>query len=131
MEFMHARFAKNGYEVSSAGDRRFSAFFARMPDGRTIEEHYQCDVKGYDVGGRNWRLGKGRPPKWEMSREALFAEYKALWKVWLEKNPGAASFLVDLAADAGGRITLTDRFATGEVNQARALAELMNERNGA
>ena len=55
-----ARRDKNGYEVSSKGDKRFSALYARMLDGRTIEEHYQCDVKGYDVGGTNWKLGKGK-----------------------------------------------------------------------
>ena len=27
-----------GYEVSTQGDKRFSALVARMPDGRTIEE---------------------------------------------------------------------------------------------
>jgi hypothetical protein len=51
-----------GYEVSSIGDRRFSALFALMPDGRTIEQWYQCDIKGYDIGGRNWKLGNGQPP---------------------------------------------------------------------
>ena len=32
---------KGGYECSSKGDKRFSALFAVMPDGRTIEQHYQ------------------------------------------------------------------------------------------
>lgn len=40
-----------GYEVSSHGDKRFSAFNAIMSDGRSIECHYQCDVKGV----RYWR----------------------------------------------------------------------------
>lgn len=39
----------DGYECSSAGDFRFSAFYAIMPDGRSIEQHYQCDVKGYPI----------------------------------------------------------------------------------
>lgn len=39
----------NFYEVSSKGDKRFSAFYARLKDGRTIEEAYQLDVKGYRV----------------------------------------------------------------------------------
>lgn len=30
-----------GYEVSTHGDKRFSAFCALMPDGRSIEMHYQ------------------------------------------------------------------------------------------
>ena len=51
-----------GYECSSKGDSRFSAFNAIMPDGRTIEQHYQCGVKGYQPGGTNWKLGKGKPP---------------------------------------------------------------------
>lgn len=54
----------------------FSAFNAIMPDGRSIEQHYQCDVKGYDPGGRNWRLGKGRPPL-DTSKD-LWGEYLAL-----------------------------------------------------
>lgn len=33
---------RGGYEVSSKGDRRFSALIALMPDGRTIEQWYQC-----------------------------------------------------------------------------------------
>ena len=61
-EYSWKRFSKIGYEVSSSGDRRFSAMSAKMPDGRTIEMHYQCDIKGYDSKGYNWRLGKGKPP---------------------------------------------------------------------
>lgn len=68
-----------GYEVSSRGDSRFSALFARMPDGRSIESHYQCDVKGYSPGSNNWRLGKGKPPL-DKSKD-LWAEYMALWSV--------------------------------------------------
>lgn len=48
---------RGGYEVSSKGDKRFSAFNAIMPDGRSIEEIYQCDCKHFDPGGTNWRLG--------------------------------------------------------------------------
>ena len=36
---------KGGYEVSSKGDNRFSAFSARMPDGKSIEHHHQvCNI---------------------------------------------------------------------------------------
>ena len=38
------RHSRPGYEVSSKGDKRFSAFFARLPNGKTIEFMYQCDV---------------------------------------------------------------------------------------
>ena len=40
----------NGYEVSTKGDDRFSALRAKLNDGRTIEEAYQLDVKGYRKG---------------------------------------------------------------------------------
>lgn len=50
------------YEVSTKGDSRFSALNARLVDGRTIEEAYQLDVKGYRRFGNDWRLGKGKAP---------------------------------------------------------------------
>ena len=57
--FTYARYG--GYECSSHGDKRFSALFAKLADGRTIEMHYQCDVKGYQPGGigtmRDWMSG--------------------------------------------------------------------------
>lgn len=37
-----------GYEVSSHGDRRYSAFHARLRDGRTIEEVYQPALRAFD-----------------------------------------------------------------------------------
>lgn len=47
-----------GYNVSSTGDRRFSALYAILSDGRCIEAHYQCDVKGYDPGGMGLEEGE-------------------------------------------------------------------------
>lgn len=111
-----------GYECSSKGDKRFSAFYAVLPDGRTIEEHYQCDVKGYDPSGRNWRLGKGKPP---INRQRdMWSAYLLLWAVWASHNPELISELKELA-DKHNRI-LSDRFATTDINQARALAEILN-----
>ena len=46
-KFSYARTANNSYEVSTAGDSRFSALNAKLKDGRTIEEAYQLDIKGY------------------------------------------------------------------------------------
>jgi hypothetical protein len=57
-----ARHYTGGYECSSSGDRRFSALSARLRDGRTIEEAYQLDLKGYRKYGNDWRLGKGKLP---------------------------------------------------------------------
>lgn len=116
-----------GYECSSRGDRRFSAFFALMPDGRAIEEHYQCDVKGYDPGGKNWRLGKGKPTLRGQSREELWQAYLGLWRTYCEANPGLLDELARKCAPAGW--VLSDTFASSSINQAHALATLLNERN--
>lgn len=111
-----------GYECSSKGDRRFSAFNARLPDGRTIEEHYQCDVKGYDPGGTNWRLGKGKPAL-EPDKD-LWSCYLILWTVWAMHNPALIQELKTCADQTNG--VLSDCFASTPVNQARALAALLN-----
>jgi hypothetical protein len=118
-----ARKAENGkgYEVSSKGDRRFSALSARLADGRTIEEAYQLDVKGYREHGNDWRLGKGKAPLRDMSPDQSYAEYKALWQQWADENP----FLIqDLQTKCSGKL-LTDMFAKTDINQARALYEIL------
>jgi hypothetical protein len=110
------------YEVSSKGDARFSALRARLGDGRTIEEAYQLDVKGYRAHGSDWRLGKGKPPLRDDTD--LWAEYLALWRRWARDN---AALLDELTERARGR-TLTDCFASTDISQARALATLLAER---
>jgi hypothetical protein len=112
-----------GYECSSKGDRRFSAFFARMSDGRTIEEHYQCDIKGYQPGGTDWSLGKGKPGL-HPDRD-LWEGYLNLWKLWASDHPQEMSELKFRAESRGN--TLSDCFAKTSVNQARALAFILNE----
>jgi hypothetical protein len=114
-----------GYEVSTAGDSRFSALNATLKNGRTIEQHYQCDVKGYEPGGTNWKLGKGKPPLNDISRDRLWESYLALWQMWCRENPQLFQGLRRCAMRKGH--TLTDRFATSEVNQARALAKILND----
>ena len=120
-EFTFSR--RGGYECSSKGDKRFSALFAVMPDGRTIEQHYQCDVKGYQPGGRDWKLGKGKQPI--DTNKDLWAEYLALWEQWALAH---TTLMDELAAGAilKNRV-LSDMFATTPVNQARALTTLLNK----
>lgn len=118
-----ARYAPNGYEVSSHGDRRFSALNARLKDGRTIEEAYQLDVKGYRSQSNNWRAGKGKPPISPISKEELYQKYLSLWRQWGKENP---VLLMTLKEKAAGK-TLTDKFATTPITQARALADLLKE----
>ena len=123
--FSHARFAKNGegYELSSHGDKRFSALFCRLKDGRTIEQAYQLDIKGYRVEGDDWRLGKGKPSINGKSLDQLWEDYLGLWRQWTQENP---TILEDLRVKADGKI-LTDKFASSPVSQARALALILNE----
>jgi hypothetical protein len=116
-----AQYHDAGYEVSTAGDARFSALRARLADGRTVEQHYQCDVKGYAPGGRDWRLGKGRKPLRECD---LWVEYLNLWWQWAVVHRAEMSELRRLAAAHGG--VLTDAFAKTPVNQAHALACILN-----
>jgi hypothetical protein len=115
----------NGYEVSSRGDINYSAFNATMQDGRTIEIHYQCDVKGYDPGGTNWRLGKGKPPLNNLSKQALWAAYLGLWSIWFSDNPNRLLILKDKLEKAN-TFVLTDMFATTEINQANAISTILN-----
>lgn len=125
-KFSWARKDANDYEVSSKGDKRFSALNVVMPDGRTLEMHYQCDLKGHDIGGTNWKAGKGKPPVIEITKEELYQQYKALWQqhfgaFWRDYQDIVES----------GKTVLTDCFANTEINQARAIAEILNEsKNG-
>ena len=121
---MYAWKRYGGYEVSSHGDRRFSAFNATMPDGRSIECHYQCDIKGYDIGGRNWKLGKGKSPREKMSHEEIWQKYLKLWEVWASNNKELMQELKEVLVKYNN--TLSDKFASTPVNQARALAEVLN-----
>ena len=117
------RFHPHGYEVSSQGDTLYSALFARLADGRTIEEAYQLDVKGYRQVSADWRVGKGGPPLLNKTRAELWAEYLQLWRLWSTENPGK---IEELCAKANKNI-LTDKFAKSEINQAHALAVLCSE----
>ena len=118
-----SRYDKNGYEVSTKGDSRFSALHAKLKDGRTIEEAYQLDVKGYRKFSNDWLYGKGKPPL-DKSIDT-YAEYKKLWTQWAEENP---ALMDELAQKANGKV-LTDMMAKTDVSQARALSEMLNERN--
>ncbi|VTU44927.1 hypothetical protein [Variovorax sp. RA8] len=119
----HAPAGSASHEVSSRGDSRFSALFARLKDGRTIEEAWQLDCKGYRTLGNDWRLGKGKQPLRAIDQ---WGEYLGLWRTWAAENPQA---MAELGALAQGRF-LTDMFASSPNSQARALATLLAEANG-
>lgn len=128
----------NGYEVSSRGDSRFSALYARFKantivegvnvGGRTIEDVYQSVIK---------RSGKNRPPAQDsiLYKEGLrgaeaedysyFRGYKPLWQEWASQNPELIEELT-LTLIQQGKTTLTDQFAGTRVSQARALSDIIN-----
>jgi len=118
-----ARFHIGGYECSSAGDKRFSALFAVHPSGKTIEELYQLDIKGYRAITTDWRQAKGKPPINGKTAEELWEEYLLLWREWVMVNTDLILELRDKAKNG----VLTDRFATSSINQARALATIITE----
>lgn len=116
---------KKGYEITTRGDVRFSAMAAKMPDGRTLEMWYQCDIKGYDPGGKDWRKGKGNPSIIPYPPGEQYLAYKTLWRIWAVNNTDLIEYLLNTLVHHGN--LLTDRFATTEINQARALSEILNE----
>lgn len=120
--FRVAQLGEDAYEVSSKGDARFSAFYARLPDGRSIEEVYQCDIKGY----KTIRSGKGQPPLRKISPVVQEYAYLSLWRQWSEFKQNRIWELAQHATDHKYR--LSDMFARkGGVNQAHALVMILND----
>lgn len=129
------RYADNGYEVSTRGDRRFSALVATFAPGtkigrvdvggKSIEDVYQTVIK---------RSGKGLPPAEDSvlyqkdlspkDRELVTFDkgYLPLWTIWAGQNP---ALIDDLRQKSAGK-TLTDMFASTGVSQARALDAILN-----
>jgi hypothetical protein len=106
-------------ECSSAGDVRFSAFYARPRSlkGQSIEEAYQA-AKVFADGstGLIWRQAKGRHA---VNQEECAALYERLWFEWVREQ----ELLPVLLAATG----LSDRFGQeGHVCQAEVLWRLRN-----
>ena len=118
-------------EVSTAGDefgKQFSALNATLKDGRTIEEAYQLDIKGYRELDYTWLQAKrdrGVNAPVKLSNEELYNAYLNLWKQWAEENP---TLIEQLRERAKGKI-LTDKFTPNpqSVSQARALTDILAE----
>lgn len=117
-----ARRSDNGYEVSSKGDKRFSAFYAKIKTSKgmkSIEDLYQTEVKGY----KTMQEGKGKPALTGISRQEQYLQYKEMWVQFANENP---KLMQELAEKTQGK-QLTDMFANTDINQARALSEILNE----
>jgi len=111
VKFDWSRYSDNGYEVSTHGDKEYSALNAKLKDGRTIEEAYQ-QAKGSKKGE------KATDPNFD-----YWGTYLGLWRQWAKENPAK---IEALRVKAAGK-TLTDKFAKTDNSQARALATILNE----
>lgn len=110
------------YECSSRGDKRLSAFSARIEarDGSSIEEIYQAS-KVFEGGetSLDWREAKGRTP---VNIEQVRALYSRLWDEYIDENPK----LLRVLKSATG---LSDFFGRpGHACQATELWRIRNER---
>lgn len=99
-------------EASSKGDRRFSAFYAKV-NGKSIEERYQA-AKRFEDGssGLSWREAKGRKA---INQVAVSELYSDLWDSYINEHPE----LHDVLRNATG---ISDMFGqAGHVCQATEL----------
>jgi hypothetical protein len=119
-KYQWARRDKEGYEVSTKGDRRFSAFNAFV-DGKSIEYIYQVEYKGYPT----IREGKGHSPKMGQTKEQSWEFYLSLWEKWATENE---DLIYELAITTQPVRILTDMFATTPINQAHALVVILNKK---
>jgi len=134
------------YEVSTAGDTRFSALNARFKEngsrvlygqnlsGLTIEEAYQ-KLKGAGKGKapaedsqigiitRNAETRAGRKLTKAEKEQISLEAYTGLWREWAKENP---ELINELRQKASGR-PLSDKFAKTKVSQAAALETILNE----
>lgn len=133
--------SENGYEVSSQGDSRFSAHFAKFKPGtilfghnvggRTIESVYQHGIKQNDwITDNNNKTGAPKSNEiihGNTSDDSYRDGYLPLWQEWAKQNP---ELIEDLRKKSIGKV-LTDKFTSNQttVSQARALADILNETN--
>ncbi len=80
-------------ECSSKGDKRFSAFYARIKGrgNRSIEDLYQA-AKVFENGdtGLSWRDAKGRKA---VNQKEVSELYSLLWDEYIKENPELLAIL--------------------------------------
>lgn len=111
-------------ECSTKGDRRFSAFAARIKslNNRSIEEMYQAykifEIDGKTVSKLSWREAKGKKA---INQEDCNKWYSELWDKYIQENPE----LKQVLKNASG---LSDIFGQpGHCCQATELWRIRNE----
>ena len=128
-------FSENNYEVSSAGDKRFSALYATFKPGTVIDDVDVSNMSIEDVYQNIIKKsGKGQAPskdsklynpnlttKEQREDFSYYNGYLPLWQEWARQN---TELIAELAKKAAGK-TLTDKFANTNVSQARALSDIL------
>lgn len=109
-------------ECSSKGDKRFSAFSAKISkfNNRTIEDLYQ-GFKVFEGGvtDLSWRQAKG---KQALNMDDCAEFYSGLWDLYIEENPHLLSVLISSSG-------LSDLFGQdGHCCQATELWRIRNEK---
>lgn len=105
-------------ECSSHGDKRFSAFYARV-NGRSIEEQFQA-AKVFEDGstGLHWKAAKGRAA---INQTEVNGLYEKLWRQYIQENPELLGVLLSATG-------LSDKFGQpGHMCQATILWTIRNE----
>ena len=137
--FNWGKTSDNNYEVSTRGDKRFSALNATFKKGTviegvdvggmTIEDVYQSVIKKSKKGqapSKDSKLYNESLKTKEEREDFSYTEgYLPLWQEWAKQNP---ELIEELRTKAAGK-TLTDQFANTRVSQARALADILNSTN--
>jgi len=122
--YKYARRVNKGesyYEVSSKGNKEYSALYAKIKD-KSIEEIYQLDIKGYRNTIKDWKQAKGKPSLIERTMDEQYKLYKNLWYLYFKNNPNLYLNILNKGKDT----TITDMFGNTEINQARAICDLCN-----
>lgn len=108
-------------ECSSKGDKRFSAFYARIRcmGNKTIEEIYQAS-KIFEDGSTDLSIKQAKGRK-AVNAEEVHQIYALLWDVYIQENPD----LIEVLRASSG---LSDIF--GQPGHACQATELWRIRNG-
>lgn len=109
------------YECSSVGDKRFSAFYARLKkyNNKSIETVYQVDIKGYSTWSEAYG-NKGKLYNYDTQK----TKYQELWVDYLQENPELLEELLEITKTH----ILNDMFAKpNSVNQAETLTNIINK----
>lgn len=115
------------YGASSARFLRGTMLGRHDISGMTVEDVYQKIVRRSEAGAahpsRTSYLTRRDLTSVEQEEYAYYEGYLPLWTLWAEQHPDMIDSLEEMLDE---RTSLSDRFATSDVNAARALSDILN-----